>query len=70
MSSLAWLTNDSGNLLLDWTLIGWVIALVWACKKPAKFRGDRRFHIGKPYWSLTVEMQRKATMAICLACAW
>lgn len=24
------------NLFLGWTVLGWVIALVWACMKPAE----------------------------------
>ena len=26
------------NLLLSWTVIGWVIALIWACTSEPKYR--------------------------------
>ena len=29
------------NLLLGWTFIGWVIALVWACTKPGPHSSNR-----------------------------
>lgn len=30
------------NLLLGWSMIGWVIALVWSLTRPAPVRIDRR----------------------------
>src|SRR5580698_1838338 len=29
------------NLLLGWTFVGWVIALVWACTKPSQLSGNQ-----------------------------
>ena len=29
------------NFLLGWTIIGWIIALIWACNSNRKTKGDQ-----------------------------
>ena len=53
------------NLLLGWTFVGWVIALVWAFTKPANTAVMKCPHCGREHWYPTNEGFAGGTCSRC-----
>ena len=51
------------NLLLGWTLVGWIVVLVWAIAAE-----NRRKKYICPSCNSTVKLDPKATVGLCINC--